>query len=59
MTAASLDSVTLIDIMGTLVRTVDLFLDARVLQLVAVLDDRAQLPVLLHHQLLHVLVVAI
>lgn len=60
MTAAPLDPVTLINVMGALVRTVDLLrLDARILQLVTVLDAAAQLPMLLHHQLLHVLVVAI
>lgn len=60
MTAASLDPVTLIDVMSALIRAVDLLrLDARVLQLVVILNARAQLSVLLYHQLLHVLVVTI
>lgn len=59
-TAAPLDPVTLIDVVSVLIRPVDLFrFDARILQLVAVFDAGAQLAVLLHHQLLHVLVVAI
>lgn len=60
VTAAPLDPVTLIHIMGALIGRVALLgLDAGVLQLVAVLDAGAKLPVLLHHQLLHVLVVAV
>lgn len=60
MTTASLHPVTLIYVMDALVSAIDLFrLDARILQLVAILDAGAQLPVLLHHQLLHVLIVAI
>lgn len=60
MAAAPLDPVTLTDVMSTLVRTIDLLrLDARVFQLVTVLDAGAQFPVLLHHHLLHILVVAI
>lgn len=47
---ASLDSVSLIDVMSALVCAVGfLRLDPRVLQFVAVLDAGAQLPVLLHH----------
>jgi len=60
MTAAPFDPVTLTGIMSALIRTVDLlYLDARIFQLVTVLDAGAQLSVLLHHHLLHILVVAI
>lgn len=50
MTAAPLDPVTLIHIMGPLVGRVALLgLDAGVLQLVTVLDAGTQLSVFLHH----------
>jgi len=50
LTTTSLDSVNLIDVMSALVCAIGLLrLDPRVLQFIAVLDARAQLPVLLHH----------
>lgn len=58
MTTASLDPVTLIHVMDALIGAL-LGFDAGVLQFVAVLDAGTQLPMFLHHQLLHVLVVAI
>lgn len=58
MTTAPLDPVTLIHVMDALIGALFSF-DAGVLQFVAVLDAGTQLPMFLHHQLLHVLIVAI
>lgn len=60
MAAAPLDPVTLADVVSALIGPVPLVrLDARVLQLIAVLDAGAHLPMLLHHQFLHIFVVAV
>jgi len=58
--AAPLDPVALSDVIRALIWIVDLLrFDACVLQFIAVLDAWTELSVLLHHQFLHVLVVAI